>query len=179
MAKNLNLGPKQSKSKLAESTGFIRVYRYPPCSLGDEAWGMMAHTDSSVLSIVNQDQVGGLEIFKDNKWLLVNPIPNTLVVHIGDMMQVYKILPEFFLLKFSLMLKILLYFSLKYCDLGYKRRRIHQCETQSESEQGGAVLNLLLCIPSRRQCDPQLEIQTFYLHRLPRTSAKRHQDSRI
>ncbi|XWS74006.1 hypothetical protein CRYUN_Cryun02cG0178400 [Craigia yunnanensis] len=87
MAKNLNLGPKQSKSKLAESTGFIRVYRYPSSSLSDEAWGMMAHTDSSVLSIVNQDQVGGLEIFKDNKWLLVNPIPNTIVVLIGDMMQ--------------------------------------------------------------------------------------------
>ncbi|XVF69021.1 hypothetical protein PTKIN_Ptkin11bG0047600 [Pterospermum kingtungense] len=87
MAKNLNLGPKQSESKLEASTGFIRVYRYPPGSMADEAWGMMAHTDSSVLSIVNQDQVGGLEIFKDNKWLLVNPIPNTLLVHIGDMMQ--------------------------------------------------------------------------------------------
>ncbi|XVF19848.1 hypothetical protein REPUB_Repub11eG0146200 [Reevesia pubescens] len=87
MSKNLNLGPKQSESKLAESTGFIRVYRYPPGSLADEAWGMIAHTDSSVLSIVNQDQVGGLEIFKDNKWLLVNPIPNTLLVHVGDMMQ--------------------------------------------------------------------------------------------
>ncbi|XP_022730688.1 gibberellin 2-beta-dioxygenase 8-like [Durio zibethinus] len=87
MAKNLNLGPKQSESKLDESTGFIRVYRYPPGSLANEAWGMIAHTDSSVLSIVNEDQVGGLEIFKDNKWLLVNPIPNTLIVHIGDMMQ--------------------------------------------------------------------------------------------
>ncbi|XWS52974.1 hypothetical protein CRYUN_Cryun11dG0118100 [Craigia yunnanensis] len=87
MVKNLNLAPNQSESKLSESTGFIRVYRYPPGSMADEAWGMMAHTDSSVLSIVNQDQVGGLEIFKDNKWLLVNPIPNTLVVHIGDMMQ--------------------------------------------------------------------------------------------
>ncbi|XWS28675.1 hypothetical protein CRYUN_Cryun25bG0091500 [Craigia yunnanensis] len=87
MAKNLNLGPKQSESKIAESTGFIRVYRYPPGSMAGEAWGMIAHTDSSVLSIVNQDQVGGLEIFRDNNWLLVNPIPNTLVVHIGDMMQ--------------------------------------------------------------------------------------------
>ncbi|XVE79379.1 hypothetical protein DITRI_Ditri14bG0053800 [Diplodiscus trichospermus] len=88
MAMNLNLGPKQSESKLEESTGFIRVYRYPPSgSMADEACGMIPHTDSSVLSIVNQDQVGGLEIFKDNKWLLVNPIPNTLLVHIGDMMQ--------------------------------------------------------------------------------------------
>ncbi|KAE8674864.1 hypothetical protein F3Y22_tig00111708pilonHSYRG00095 [Hibiscus syriacus] len=88
MAKNLDLDPKQSESMLKESTGFIRVYRYPPLPYkAGEAWGMIPHTDSSVLSIVNQDHVGGLEIFKDNKWLLVNPIPNTLVVHIGDMMQ--------------------------------------------------------------------------------------------
>ncbi|MBA0587567.1 hypothetical protein Gorai_000693 [Gossypium raimondii] len=88
MAKNLDLDPKQSESKLDESTALIRVYRYPPRrSLAGEAWGMIPHTDSSVLSIVNQDHVGGLEIFKDNKWHLVNPIPNTLIVHIGDMMQ--------------------------------------------------------------------------------------------
>ncbi|MBA0719781.1 hypothetical protein Golax_007432 [Gossypium laxum] len=87
MVKNLNLGPKQSESSLDESTGFIRVYRYPSGSLADEAWGMMEHTDSSVLSIVNQDQVGGLEFFKDNEWLLVNPISGTLVVNIGDMLQ--------------------------------------------------------------------------------------------
>ncbi|XP_007016075.2 PREDICTED: gibberellin 2-beta-dioxygenase 8 [Theobroma cacao] len=87
MAKDLDLDPKQSQSYLAESTGFVRVYRYPSGSMADEAWGMIAHTDSSVLSIVSQDQVGGLEIFKDNKWLLVNPIPNTLIIHVGDMMQ--------------------------------------------------------------------------------------------
>ncbi|GMI92223.1 Gibberellin 2-oxidase 9 [Hibiscus trionum] len=87
MVKSLNVCPKQTESNLDESTGFIRLYRYPPRSLADEAWGMMEHTDSSVLSIVNQDRVGGLEIFKDNKWLLVNPVSGTLLVHIGDMMQ--------------------------------------------------------------------------------------------
>ncbi|GMI81713.1 Gibberellin 2-oxidase 9 [Hibiscus trionum] len=87
MVKNLNLCPKQSESSLDKSSGFIRLYRYPPRSVVDEACGMMEHTDSSLLSIVHQDQVGGLEIFKDNKWLLVNPISDTLLVHIGDMMQ--------------------------------------------------------------------------------------------
>ncbi|KAE8734856.1 protein YLS7-like [Hibiscus syriacus] len=87
MVKSLNLCPKQSESSLDESTGFVRLYRYPPRSVTDEACGMMEHTDSSVLSIVNQDQVGGLEILKDNKWLLVSPISGTLLVHIGDMMQ--------------------------------------------------------------------------------------------
>ncbi|XWS52973.1 hypothetical protein CRYUN_Cryun11dG0118000 [Craigia yunnanensis] len=54
MAKNLNLDPRQSKSYLSEATGFIRVHRYPRISQGYQAWGAGVHTDSSVLSILNQ-----------------------------------------------------------------------------------------------------------------------------
>lgn len=48
---------------------------------------MDVHTDSSVLSILNQDEVGGLEVLKDDHWFTVKPVPNTLVVNLGDMMQ--------------------------------------------------------------------------------------------
>ncbi|KAK8513300.1 hypothetical protein V6N13_002047 [Hibiscus sabdariffa] len=44
MVKNLNLCPKQSESSLDESTGFIRLYRYPGRTSVDEACGMMEHT---------------------------------------------------------------------------------------------------------------------------------------
>ncbi|KAJ8769814.1 hypothetical protein K2173_007674 [Erythroxylum novogranatense] len=87
MAKNLNLNPQHSKSYLSESTGFVRVYRYPQCSMARESWGMDVHTDSSVISILFQDQVGGLELLKDDKWLKVKPIPHTLILNLGDMMQ--------------------------------------------------------------------------------------------
>ncbi|RXI04182.1 hypothetical protein DVH24_038456 [Malus domestica] len=90
MVINLGLDPIESKSHLSNSTGIVRVYRYPPhCSNSSSAsaWGMDVHTDSSVLSILNQDEVGGLEVLKDNEWFSVNPIPNTLIVNLGDMMQ--------------------------------------------------------------------------------------------
>uniref|UniRef100_A0A5B7BF90 Fe2OG dioxygenase domain-containing protein n=1 Tax=Davidia involucrata TaxID=16924 RepID=A0A5B7BF90_DAVIN len=87
MAENLKLGPKQSMSYLSPSTGFIRVYRYPRCSEAHQAFGIDTHTDSSVLSILNQDEVGGLQVYKDDQWLNVKPISNTLVVNLGDMMQ--------------------------------------------------------------------------------------------
>ncbi|XVF69022.1 hypothetical protein PTKIN_Ptkin11bG0047700 [Pterospermum kingtungense] len=87
MAKNLDLDPRQSKSYLSESTGFIRVHRYPPISQGNQAWGIGVHTDSSVFSILNQDQLGGLEAFKGNEWVPVKPIANTLIINLGDMMQ--------------------------------------------------------------------------------------------
>ncbi|XP_068311387.1 gibberellin 2-beta-dioxygenase 8-like [Pyrus communis] len=90
MVINLGLDPLESKSHLSNSTGIVRVYRYPPhCSnpSSASARGMDVHTDSSVLSILNQDEVGGLEVLKDNEWFSVNPIPNTLIVNLGDMMQ--------------------------------------------------------------------------------------------
>lgn len=86
MVKNLNLDPENSSSNLSESAGTMRVYRYPPCPNG--ATGLHVHTDSSVLSILSQDQVGGLEVFKDDECFQVKPVPDTLIVNIGDMMQV-------------------------------------------------------------------------------------------
>ncbi|KAK7387241.1 hypothetical protein VNO78_27879 [Psophocarpus tetragonolobus] len=88
MAKRLELKVEGSKSYIAENTGMVRVYRYPNCSDTNVGWGMEAHTDSSVLSILNQDdEVSGLQILKDDQWLTVKPISNTLIVNLGDMMQ--------------------------------------------------------------------------------------------
>ncbi|TKY47167.1 Gibberellin 2-beta-dioxygenase 8 [Spatholobus suberectus] len=88
MAKNLHLNLKPSKPYLAENTGMVRVYRYPNCSDTSVGWGMDAHTDSSVLSILKQDdEVSGLQVLKDDQWLTVKSISNTLIVNLGDMMQ--------------------------------------------------------------------------------------------
>lgn len=87
MAKNLELNIKNSKEYLA--VGMMRVYRYPNCPDTNGGWGMEAHTDSSVMSILNQgDEVGGLQLLKHHQWLNVKPIPDTLIVNLGDMMQV-------------------------------------------------------------------------------------------
>ncbi|KAJ8446190.1 hypothetical protein Cgig2_015961 [Carnegiea gigantea] len=73
---------------LDESTELVRVYRYPRSSVDKElANGMHVHTDSSLLSILNEDQVGGLQFLKDDQWSDVKPIPSTLIVNLGDMMQ--------------------------------------------------------------------------------------------
>ncbi|OIW04371.1 hypothetical protein TanjilG_32563 [Lupinus angustifolius] len=88
MVKKLELNLEPSKSYLAKDTGYVRVYRYPHCSNPDIGLGMEVHTDSSVLTILNQqDIVSGLEVLRDNQWLTINPISNTLIVNIGDLMQ--------------------------------------------------------------------------------------------
>ncbi|XP_073157824.1 gibberellin 2-beta-dioxygenase 6-like [Henckelia pumila] len=87
MAEDLNFSPTKSKSYLSLASGLLRVYRYPWCPLSELQWGIDEHTDSSVLSILHQDQVGGLQVRKGSKWLDVKPSPDTLVVNVGDLMQ--------------------------------------------------------------------------------------------
>ncbi|KAL1197230.1 Gibberellin 2-beta-dioxygenase 6 [Cardamine amara subsp. amara] len=86
---NLELSGDQRSEYLSESTGLIRVYRYPRRSgvAAGEALGMEVHTDSSVISILKEDESGGLEIMKGEEWFCVNPVANTFIVNLGDMMQ--------------------------------------------------------------------------------------------
>ncbi|KAK1357135.1 Gibberellin 2-beta-dioxygenase 8 [Heracleum sosnowskyi] len=75
-------------SYLALPTGVLRVYRYPAVSqINESSWGMDAHTDSSLISILNEDLVGGLQFYRLGHWFHVRPIPNTFIVNLGDMMQ--------------------------------------------------------------------------------------------
>ncbi|KAK7401905.1 hypothetical protein VNO78_13758 [Psophocarpus tetragonolobus] len=68
-------------------TSFIRLNRYPPCPLSSKVHGLLPHCDTSFLTIVHQDHVGGLQLLKDGKWVGVNPNPLALVVNIGDLFQ--------------------------------------------------------------------------------------------
>ncbi|THG05524.1 hypothetical protein TEA_016677 [Camellia sinensis var. sinensis] len=48
------------------------------------ALGTGPHCDPTSLTILHQDQVGGLEVFVNNKWQSVQPIHGALVINIGD-----------------------------------------------------------------------------------------------
>lgn len=56
--------------------------------LGDTALG--EHTDPGVLTLLLQDNVGGLQAqTAAGEWVDVTPTPGTVVVNVGDMMQVW------------------------------------------------------------------------------------------
>lgn len=88
VARDLKLDSSQLGSYLDESHGILRVYRYPLCPDVGNYFGMDTHTDSSVWSILNQDSVGGLQILHGNQWLHVPPVPGSIIVNVGDMLQV-------------------------------------------------------------------------------------------
>ncbi|BAT92416.1 hypothetical protein LR48_Vigan05g144500 [Vigna angularis] len=70
-------------------SSFIRLNRYPPCPIS-KMHGLIPHCDTSFLTIVHQDHVGGLQLMKDGKWVAVKPNPHALVVNIGDLFQAWS-----------------------------------------------------------------------------------------
>ncbi|KAJ7980247.1 2-oxoglutarate (2OG) and Fe(II)-dependent oxygenase superfamily protein [Quillaja saponaria] len=68
----------------------IRMNYYPPCSRPDLVLGMSPHSDGSALTVLQQGKGSsvGLQIFKDKKWVPVQPIHNALVINIGDSIEV-------------------------------------------------------------------------------------------
>mgnify|MGYP002010366576 CR=1 FL=1 len=80
-------------------TSFLRLNYYPvedPLSdLPDEVrdgadLGIHHHSDAGAVTILIQDDVGGLQVFKDGYWYDVEAIAGAFVVNIGDMVQVWS-----------------------------------------------------------------------------------------
>ncbi len=85
-------------------TGFTRLNYYPlddpldpetaatVTGLGDMA--LHHHSDAGALTVLLQDEVGGLQVGSDHadgqEWIDVTPTDGALVINIGDMMQIWS-----------------------------------------------------------------------------------------
>ncbi len=67
----------------------FKICRYPPFDKDeDDKFGVGAHTDSGYLSLLFQDDVGGLQVQNgDGDWIDAPPIDGTIVVNLGEMIQ--------------------------------------------------------------------------------------------
>ncbi len=53
-----------------------------------ELFGVAPHTDYGCVTLLWQDDVGGLEVLhRSGRWVAATPIPDTLVINIGDLLQ--------------------------------------------------------------------------------------------
>lgn len=83
-----------------DHTGFIRLNYYPTKdplqdrgdvkSLGDADLGVHHHTDAGALTVLLQDDVGGLQVYHDDCWHDIRPVEGAFVINTGDMMQVWS-----------------------------------------------------------------------------------------
>ncbi|KAL2241272.1 gibberellin 20 oxidase 1-B-like [Sesamum indicum] len=67
-----------------DGCSILRLNNYPPHKEAGLTLGTGPHCDPTSLTILHQDNVGGLEIFLDNKWIAIPPFPDSFVVNIGD-----------------------------------------------------------------------------------------------
>ncbi|XP_043715025.1 flavonol synthase/flavanone 3-hydroxylase-like [Telopea speciosissima] len=66
----------------------LKINYYPPCPRPDLTLGVPAHTDMSVLTVLVPNDVPGLQVFKDDRWFDAKYIPNALIIHIGDQIEI-------------------------------------------------------------------------------------------
>ncbi|BAY89611.1 MULTISPECIES: isopenicillin N synthase family dioxygenase [unclassified Tolypothrix] len=68
----------------------FRIFNYPPDlspADGENRWGVGEHTDYGVLTILKQDDSGGLQVKSRSRWVAAPPIPGSFVCNIGDMLD--------------------------------------------------------------------------------------------
>ncbi|RDY07898.1 Gibberellin 20-oxidase-like protein, partial [Mucuna pruriens] len=79
-------------SEFNKCHGYLRINNYSaPESVEDQVEGLGMHTDMSCITILYQDEIGGLQVrSNEGEWVDICPSEETLVVNIGDMLQAWS-----------------------------------------------------------------------------------------
>jgi isopenicillin N synthase-like dioxygenase len=73
----------------ADPLVLFRIFNYPPDARdgAEPSWGVGEHTDYGLLTILKQDDAGGLEVKSKGEWIPAPPIPGSFICNIGDMLD--------------------------------------------------------------------------------------------
>jgi len=91
IALSLGLDPRYFADRYtADPLILFRIFNYPsrPAPAGQEVqWGVGEHSDYGLLTILWQDDVGGLQVKTREGWVDAPPLPESFVCNIGDMLD--------------------------------------------------------------------------------------------
>jgi isopenicillin N synthase-like dioxygenase len=71
----------------ADPTVLFRAFHYPAPEETFDGWGVGEHTDYGLLTILRQDDCGGLQVKSGGRWIEAPPVPGSFVCNIGDMLD--------------------------------------------------------------------------------------------
>ncbi|MEC3981327.1 isopenicillin N synthase family dioxygenase [Amycolatopsis sp. H20-H5] len=72
-----------------EATTNIKIVRYPGRRTEDSEQGVGSHKDYGYLALLQQDDVGGLQVHtEDGTWIDAKPVPGSFVFNIGEMLEI-------------------------------------------------------------------------------------------
>lgn len=76
------------------SFDFMSTKRYFPAT-EEESNGLSEYEDGNCITFIFQDGVGGLEVLKDGLWVPADPLDDSIVVNIGDVITAHP--PAYYL----------------------------------------------------------------------------------
>ncbi|ONK58996.1 uncharacterized protein A4U43_C08F1900 [Asparagus officinalis] len=88
ISESLGLEREYLNKALGSHGQHMAINYYPPCPQPELTYGLPAHKDPNVITLLLQDGVSGLQVLRNDKWVAVDPDPNALVINIGDQIQV-------------------------------------------------------------------------------------------
>ena len=91
LMKRLNVNEIDSeRENLLMGSKRININYYPVCPNPELTVGVGRHSDVSTLTVLLQDEIGGLYVRDDKRdsWIHVPPIKGSLVINIGDALQI-------------------------------------------------------------------------------------------
>ncbi|KAJ9174411.1 hypothetical protein P3X46_013057 [Hevea brasiliensis] len=89
MAMGLQLQDKEFYKTYQQGRYDVRMNFYPPCPEPERVVGVNAHADINGITLLLEcGDTPGLQVLKDGKWILVQPIDGAIVVDIGQIMEI-------------------------------------------------------------------------------------------
>lgn len=61
---------------------------YPKCPQPEKTLGTPRHSDTTFLTLLMTDSIGGLQVLHKDQWVNVPPCRGALIANIGDLMQI-------------------------------------------------------------------------------------------
>jgi isopenicillin N synthase-like dioxygenase len=83
----------RTEKEAHSNSSFLRLNYYPVSPDPDSTMGVHHHTDAGGLTVLLQDDhVASLQVFhrETQEWYLIPPRPQTFVINIGDMLQIWS-----------------------------------------------------------------------------------------
>ncbi|XP_059289659.1 protein SRG1-like [Lycium ferocissimum] len=89
LAKASRMDEKEMRDLFSDGMQSMRMNYYPPCPEPGRAIGLSPHSDTVALTILLQlNETEGLQVRKDDIWVPKKPLPNAVIVNIGDMLEI-------------------------------------------------------------------------------------------
>lgn len=84
---SLGMAPGDLDPWFEKPTTFLRLLHYPTQPKEEGLFGSAPHTDYGFITLLAQDDVGGLEVRnKAGEWVAAPPVPGSFVMNVGDIL---------------------------------------------------------------------------------------------